>query len=174
MAETFIAIGAAMGGGSAAAGTAATATAATTTASTISTALTIGTALASIASGFAARTESRIAATQVKTQNAQARARDSQERASMAEEYAEITADQTAVQIANGLNPGVGTPASVRSATRAVADRNLSTSRENTLNRSRVARLQQRALLSQGNAAMIRGFVGAGQAGMQGYQLTGG
>lgn len=174
MAEVFIALGTALGGGAAAGTTAATATAATaTTASTISTALTIGTALASVAAGFAAKGQAVAQAAGLRAQEAQTKAQGAQERASLAEEYAEITADQTAVQLANGLNPHVGTPATIRTATREFAERNISTARENTRNRTRVMRLQRRALLAEGNAALFQGVMGAGTAGLQGAQLVG-
>jgi hypothetical protein len=77
--------------------------------------LSIGSALASIAQGSAqaaALEDQGDAGHRCRT--TRARARDAQERASLAEEYADLTSEQAAVQLANGLNPGVGTPASVR------------------------------------------------------------
>lgn len=187
MAETFIAIGAAvkagaaataasvssMFTGTAAAGGATAAAGAGTTASTISTALSIGSALSSIAGGFAGAAAAKDQARQVSVQSAQQRAQDSQKRASLAEEYSDLVAEQEAIQIANGLNPGIGTPATVRNATREIAERNLSTSRENTRNRSRVARLQQRSLIKSAGSEIFRGFVGAAGTGLNALQAVG-
>ena len=91
----------------------------------------------------------------------------------MAEEYAEMVADQTAVQIANGLNPGVGTAATVRNATREVAERNLSVSRENTRNRMQVARMQQRSLYKGANTALLGGFTQAASTAAGAFEAVG-
>jgi hypothetical protein len=195
MAETIIAIGTAvssavstagtavssMFAGSAAAGTGAAASGAAASgttalggfASTVSTALSIGSAISSIAAGNAAATATQEQARQVRVQDAQSRAQGAQRRATIAEEYADLVSEQTAVQLANGLNPNVGTPKNVRNATREFAERNLATSRENTLNRSRVARLQQRSLMRSANAQRIGGFVQAGQTGANALQAVG-
>jgi hypothetical protein len=187
MAETFIAIGSAITstigsagtaissfftGGSAAASTGAAA-ATTTTASTFSKVLTVGSALSSIAGGFSMAEAKKDQARQVGVQMAQERARDSQRRATIAEEYADMVADQKAVQIANGLNPNVGTPASVRGATRDIAERNLSISRENTRSRMAVARLRQRSLYRGANTAMLGGFTQAAGTYADGMQAWG-
>lgn len=187
MAETFIAIGASISaaasataasvsalftGGAAATGSAAAAGTATT-ASSLSTALSIGSALSSIAGGFMSAEAQKDQARQVGVQIAQQKAADSQKRASMAEEYAEIVADQTAVQLVNGLNPGVGTPATVRAATREFSERNLSVSRENTRNRAAAGRAQQRSLYKGANTALLGGFTQAAATGAQAYQAVG-
>jgi hypothetical protein len=178
MAAAFMAITGALGGGGAAAGAATAASgmfaggsaagvAASTAAagggfaSTLTTVLSIGSALASIAQGSAQAAALKDQATQVAVQDSQSRAKDAQERASLAEEYADLTSEQAAVQLANGLNPGVGTPASIREASTKFAERNLSVSRENTKNRSTVARLQQRSLMKQASNARLGGFLGA-------------
>jgi hypothetical protein len=182
MAAAFMAITGALGGGGAAVGAATAASslfaggsaagvAASTVAggglaSTLTTVLSIGSALASIAQGSAQAAALQDQATQVAVQDSQSRARDAQERASLAEEYADLTSEQAAVQLANGLNPGVGTPASIREASTKFAERNLSVSRENTRNRSTVARLQQRSLMKQASNARLGGLLGAiGSAG---------
>lgn len=189
MAETFIAVGAAVksaaaataasvssffaGTGAAAAGTGAAAAGAAGGAGALSTALTVGSALASIGTGFANARAQRDQAKQVAVQAAQQKAQDSQRRATLAEEYADLVSQQQAIQIANGLNPGVGTPATVRSATRTFAERNLSTSRENTRMRMQTARLRQRSLMRSANTATVAGFVGAGQTFMDNYRTVG-
>lgn len=178
MAETIIAIGASIGSAAAAvgssfsalfAGGAATAGAA----SSLSGALSIGSALASIASGIAGAQAAKDQAQQVAIQDAQSRAQDSQQRASIAKEYADLISEQQAVQIANGLNPGVGTPASVRRATTEIAERNLSISRENTLNRTRVARLQRRSLMMSANVSLLKGLSGAAETMLDNMQAVG-
>jgi len=180
VAETFIAIGASIGKAASATaasissmfgGTAAGAGAAS--ASSISTALSIGSALSSVAAGFSGAAAKRDQAEQVGVQAAQQRAQDSQRRATLAEEYQDLVANQEAIQIANGLNPGVGTPASVRRATREVAERNLSVSRENTRARSATARLQRRSLFRGANTAILGGFTGAANTLAGAYEATG-
>ncbi|AGH15992.1 hypothetical protein DVVG_00006 [Dunaliella viridis virus SI2] len=141
--------------------------------STLTTALSIGSALASIGQGAAEARALRDEAGQVATQNAQSAASDAQRRASLAEEYADLVAEQSAVQIANGLNPGVGTPASIRKATTQIAERNLSVSRENTRNRTATARLQQRSLLRRASTARMSGFLGAARTGLDLFQAVG-
>lgn len=178
MAETFIAIASSIGSAVATTGTAISTfftggAAAGTAASSISSALSIGSALASIAGGVASAQAAKDQAQQVAIQDAQRRAQDSQERASIAKEYADLLSEQEAVQIANGLNPGVGTPASVRRATTEVAERNLSISRENTRNRTRVSRLQQRSLMKSGQAQLLGSFVQAGGTMASNYQAVG-
>jgi hypothetical protein len=178
MAETFIAIGAAVSGAATSAGAAVSSffTAAGglgTVASTLSTALSIGSAFSSIAAGQAAGQAKEDQAQQLAVQTAQQSAADSQNRASLAEEYADLVADQEAVQIANGLNPGIGTPASVRTATRNFAERNLSVSRENTRNRTKVSRLQQRSLFKSANTSRMTGFTNALSTGAQAFQAVG-
>jgi hypothetical protein len=148
-------------GGSAAATAATTAAAGGGLASTLTTVLSIGSALASIMQGNAQAAALENQAEQVIVQDNQSRARDAQKRASLAEEYADMTSEQAAVQLANGLNPGVGTPASVREATTKFAERNLSVSRENTKNRTTVARLQRRSLMKQASNARMGGIFGA-------------
>lgn len=178
MAETIIAIGSAIGSAATTAGTAVSSffaggAAAGTAASSISTVLSIGSALASIAGGVAASNAAKDQAAQVALQDSQSRAADSQRRASLAKEYADLVSEQQAVQIANGLNPGVGTPASIRAATTKIAEQNLSIARENTLNRTKVARLQQRSLFKSAQASLLSGFVeGAGTMG-RAFQAVG-
>lgn len=188
MAQAFIAIGTALSGGGAAAATAGTAASAGFAggaaaggvtgalggvASTLSTVLSIGSALSAIGSGFAQANAKKDQAAQIAVQNAQSRAADAQKRASMAEEFADLVSDQQAVQLANGLNPGVGTPASVRKATTQFAERNLATSRENTRTRSQVARLQRRSLFRGANTAILGGFTQAAGIGADALQAVG-
>jgi hypothetical protein len=197
MSSVFIAIGtalasagAAMGLGAAATGAAAagaatatgvgaagaaTAGAAATGAATVtlSQVLSAGSALAAIGQGFAANA-------QAKTQAAFARAEATQEEAAgaartrdLAKEYAELRGEQTVIQLANGLDIGVGTPVNIADATRRQADRNVSVTRENTRNRSRMARLRSRGLLSEGKASLAAGFGKAAGIGADSFQLTG-
>ena len=197
MAQAIIAIGASIGtaaasagtavsgmfaaGGAAAGGAAAGSAAATSagvlgtgiSASTISTVLSVGSALASIGSGFAQSAAAKDQARQLAVQTSQMKAGDSQKRASMAAEYADLVSEQTAIQIANGLNPNVGTPATVRGATREIAERNIATSRENTQNRTSVARMQQRSLMKSANTHVLGGVMQAANTGIDAYRAVG-
>lgn len=178
MAQTFIAIGAAVKATASAVGASVSSlfsggAGAAGSASTLSSALSVGSALSSIASGVAGASAQRDMARQVQVQAAQSAAADAQERASLAEEYRDLIADQKAVQLANGLNPGVGTPKSVRDATRTFAERNLATSRENTRLRTRTARLQSRSLFKSANTSLLRGFTSAGQTLADNHRATG-
>ena len=163
--------------GSAAAGSTAAASAGVLgtgiSASSISTALSIGSALSSIAGGYAKAEATRDQARQLGVQTAQFKAGESQKRATAAEEYADLIADQEAVQIANGLNPGYGTPASVRTATTSFSERNLSTSRENTRMRAQTARMQQRSLFKGANNAILSGWTQAAATGAGAFQAVG-
>ena len=181
MAETVIAIGSALSAGVGKAATTvaglfkggAGAAAAGTGASTLSNVLTVGSALSSIAGGFAARSAAQEQAEGVRVQEAQTAAQGAQRRAQLAREYEELVGEQDAVVAAAGLNPGVGTPASVRRATTAIADRNLSISRENTRSQMRVLRSRRRSLMSGGRLKLLSGFVDAGRTAAEQFEQTG-
>ena len=175
MAETIIAVGAAISASATAAATSVSTffAAGSTGASTLSTVLTVGSALASIGGGIAANNAAKDSAEQVGLQMIDTRAQGAQRISMLSREFAEISADQTAVQLANGLNPGVGTAATVRKATAELADRNIATTRENTRNRIATQRLQQRSLLSSGRAALAKGIVNAGTTALSGFSDVG-
>jgi len=179
MATAFLAIGSSLGLGGAAAGAGATAGAAAGAAglaggiSTISQILSAGSALAAIGQGFAAsnrlKGEAALAnaeATQEEAAGA-ARARD------LAREYAELRSEQGVIQAANGLNTDIGTPENVARSTAKMAERNLSVTRSNTRNRTRIARLRARGLNSEAGAALFKGFGSAGSIALDSFQLTG-
>lgn len=180
MAEAFIAIGAAIATGGAsigamfgAGGAAAGGAAAAGGISTLSTVLSTGSALMSIMGGIQQSKALKEAGHEANVQAEQTLAQGSQKRASLAEDYKRMSADQAAIQIANGLNPGVGTPASIAKATTEVAERNLSITRENTQNRYRMQRAKSRGLMSNARAAMLGGFIDAGTTMAGAYQRTG-
>jgi hypothetical protein len=183
MATVFAAIGASLAsvgvGTAAAAGTAAATTAATgvlgtgLSISTISTVLSAGSALAAIGQGFAANNQAKTQAAFAKTEASQNEAAGAQQASDLAREYAALRSEQSVIQLANGLDIGVGTPVNVAEATSRQADRNLSVTRENTRNRSRMSRLRGRGLLSEGKAALVGGFGRAGAIGLDAFQLTG-
>tara|TARA_R110000796_G_scaffold252630_1_gene389122 strand:- start:8926 stop:9489 length:564 start_codon:yes stop_codon:yes gene_type:complete len=187
MSTVFAAIGASLAaagiGTAAAAGTAAatTAAAAATTGvlgtglsiSTISTVLSAGSALAAIGQGFAANNQAKTQAAFAKMEASQNEAAGAQQASDLAREYAALRSEQSVIQLANGLDIGVGTPVNVAEATSRQADRNLSVTRENTRNRSRMSRLRGRGLLSEGKAALVGGFGRAGAIGLDAFQLTG-
>lgn len=179
--STFMGGGAAAGAAGGGAATTATATTGMSGLSLLSSALSAGSAISSIASANASaaaiQAQAEEQAAQIQTQAAQSKARDAQERATLAKEYESIVAEQKAVQFAAGLNPGVGTPAKIRTATRKIAEQNLSVSRENTRSRQAVARLQTRSLFKSANArsASVRaqGYGSALKTGINALQLVG-
>jgi pyruvate/2-oxoglutarate dehydrogenase complex dihydrolipoamide acyltransferase (E2) component len=205
MAGMFTAIGASLlgGGGAAVAGAAAGGL------SGLSTILTVGSAIGSIMQGVSqanaikaqamsqAQQQMDMAlgyeseAAQVAAQSAQEKARDAQTRAGMAEEYADLIAEQQAVQVANGLAPGVGSAADIQKATTMIAERNLNVSRENTANQAAIRRMQQRSMMSKASmsrsnasgilssakesaqAARLGGFIGGFTTMLSGFQRVG-
>lgn len=183
MATVFMAIGAGMASaGTAAAGLfgasaagAATGAAATagSAAVTISQVLSAGSALAAIGQGFASRKQARDQAAFGQAEAAQEEAAGAGRTRDLAREYAELRSRQSVVQLANGLDIGVGTPVNVATATQYQAERNMSVTRENTRNRARTARLRSRGLLAEGNAALVAGFGRAADIAGDAYQLTG-
>jgi hypothetical protein len=185
IAASLAAVGA---GTAAAAGTVAATTAATAAAttaatagvlgtglsiSTISTVLSAGSALAAIGQGFAANNQAKTQAAFAETEAAQNEAAGAQQASDLAREYAALRSEQSVIQLANGLDIGVGTPVNVAEATSRQADRNLSVTRENTRNRSRMSRMRGRGLLSEGKAALVGGFGRSAAIGLDAMQLTG-
>jgi hypothetical protein len=196
MATLFAGIGAALGGGgAAAAGGAAAGAAAGATAGaaatggglfggllggaggggvvSLSNILTAGSALMSIAQGMAASKRLKTEAAFADAQAAQEEASGAQERAALAKEYAELTSEQMAIQLANGLDVGTGTPMNVAAATKRQADRNLDITRQNARNRAAMQRLRSRGLMSEARGAMMGGFAGALGTIRQQAQLVG-
>lgn len=185
MAETFIAIAAASSAAAASAGAAISsifaggaaaggaAAAGGITAGGLSTALSIGSAFMSIGQGIAQSKATKQEAAMMETQAQQTAVKGAQERESLSKEYAALIADQQAVQIANGLNPGVGTAQSVRAATTKQSDRNLSISRENTAGAVKVKRMQSRALMKEAKSQLIGGFLQAGMTGLDAFKAVG-
>lgn len=140
---------------------------------TLSRVLSAGSALAALGQGFAA-------SAQLKTQAAFAQAEAEQETAAgaaqardLAREYADLRSEQTVIQLANGLNIGVGTPVNVAESTQRLADQNIETTRANARNRSNLARLRARGLMSEARSAIIGGIGSAGQYALDSAQLTG-
>lgn len=182
MAETFIAIAAASSAAAASAGAAissifaggaAAGAAGGITAGGLSTALSIGSAFMSIGQGIAQSKATKQEAAMMETQAQQTAVKGAQERESLSKEYASLIADQQAVQIANGLNPGIGTAKSVRAATTKQSDRNLSISRENTAGAVKVKRMQSRALMKEAKSQLIGGFLQAGMTGLDAFKAVG-
>lgn len=135
--------------------------------------LSIGSALSSVGQGFAQRARLKTEAEFGKAEAAQELAAGASEARSFAREYAELTSDQTVAQLANGLDIGVGAPVSLRESTARQADRNISVARSNARNRSAMARLRSRGLLSEARQAMMGGLRQAGGTILDSYQLTG-
>ena len=153
-----------MGGGAAAGGTAAVG---------ISRGLSIASALASIGQGAAASARLKDEAAFAGAQAEQELAAGAAQKRDLAREYAELTGEQQVIQLANGLDIGVGTPVSVKEATQRQAQRNLDVTRTNARNRSAMTRLRQRGLMSEARASIMAGFGSAAETGLNAYQLTG-
>lgn len=182
MSTVFAAIGAGVAAASSAVGglfTAAGAAGATsaaavgTSAATISQVLSAGSALAAIGQGFAANSQAKTQAAFAQAEAAQEEAAGAGRARDLAREYAELRSEQSVIQLANGLDIGVGTPVNVAEATQKQADRNLSVTRENTRNRARMSRLRGRGLMSEGKASLMGGFGRAAGIGLDAYKLTG-
>ena len=139
----------------------------------LSTALSIGGALASISQGAAKSRRLKQEASFAEVEATEETRAGATKAANLAREYADLRSEQTVIQLANGLNIGVGTPVSIANATQRQADRNTSITRENAQNRSKMARLRSRGLLSEARGALSGSFVNAGQIGAQALQLTG-
>jgi len=163
MATMFMAIGAAI----------APAAGAVSALSTVSTVLSIGSAFAAIGKGAAERSrlkqEAKFAEIEAQDEELAGaeRARD------LAREFETLRADQTVVQLANGLDVGVGTPVNIGEATRREATRRIGISRKNTQRRARMARLRSRGLMSESRAAFTGGLLNAGGILVDEFRLTG-
>lgn len=181
MSSVFPALGASLlAGGTAAAGTAAAgagAVAATAGASsaltTISSVLSIGSALAAIGQGFAAASKAKAEAAFARTEAVQEEAAGAAKAADLAREYAQLTGEQQVIQLANGLDIGVGTPVSVKESTARTAERNLDVTRKNAANRAAMSRIRARGLMTEARASMLSGFGTALNTGLSAIQLTG-
>lgn len=181
MATVFAAIGAGVSSAASAVGglfgtgaSAASATgAAGATTTTLSQVLSAGSALAAIGQGFAAKSNADTQAAFAETEAAQEKAAGAGRARDLAREHAELRSEQSVIQLANGLDIGVGTPVNVADATKRQAERNLSVTRENTRNRSRMARLRGRGLMSEGRSSLLGGFGKAAGIGLEAAQLTG-
>lgn len=162
-------------GTTAAAATTAASTAATTAtvASTISNVLSAGSALAAIGQGMAGASAAKAQASLLDAQAAQERAEGAQQARDLAREYRELVGEQKVAMLANGLDIGTGSGANVIQATQAVAERNISVTRENARNRSAMTRLRSRGLLSEARASLMQGIGSAGQIGLDAYRMTG-
>lgn len=178
MAQILPAVGAAVsglfaGGGAAAAGATATASTAASGVLTLSKVLSAGSALAAIGQGFAAKNDAKVQAAFARTEAAQETAAGAVKARDLSKEYAELRSEQEVIQLANGLDLGTGTPMDIGRATQKVAERNISTTRENARNRSSAARIRSRGLMAEGRAALFGGFQKAAGIGLDAYQLTG-
>lgn len=166
MATLITAIGTSLAGagGAAAAGAAAT---------SLSTALSIGTGIASIFSGVASFARARTANQFAQAEAAQEEAAGEQQARDYAREYAELRSEQQAIQLGNGLDISVGTPASIGEAGARRADRSVKTARQTARNRSSMARLRGRGLLAEGRASMLGGIVDAAGVAQEQLALVG-
>lgn len=162
---------AAIGAATASAGAAATA--AGVTASGLSTAFSIGSALASIGQGVAANQRAKTEAAFARTEAEQELQKGAEQARDLAKEHAALRSEQDVIQLANGLDIGVGTPVNIARSTQNIAQRNLSKTRENARNRFRTARLRSRGLLSEGRSSLLAGFGKAAGVGLDAVQLTG-
>lgn len=173
MSTVFMAIGSAVAkAGTIFSGAAASATAGAGVV-TLSQVLSAGSALAAIGQGVAARNRLAAEAEFAKAQEVQEKAEGAAQARDLAREYNELTGEQRVIQLANGLDIGVGTPVSVADSTKRFAERNLSVTRANADNRSAMARLRSRGLMSEARSAMMSGFGRAAQIGVDAFQLTG-
>ncbi|MCK5644964.1 MAG: hypothetical protein KAJ19_29460, partial [Gammaproteobacteria bacterium] len=141
---------AAIGTAAASAGTAAAA--AGITASGLSTAFSIGSALASIGSGIAASNQKKTEAAWARTEGEQELEKGAEQARDLSREYAALRSEQDVIQLANGLDIGVGTPVNIAKSTQRIAQQNLSKTRENARNRYRMSRLRSRGLMAEGRA----------------------
>ncbi len=135
--------------------------------------LSIASALASIGQGAAAASRQRDEAAFAQAQAEQELAAGESQRRELAREYAELTSEQQVIQLANGLDIGVGTPINIHEATKRHANRNLDVTRTNARNRSSMARLRSRGLMSEARASLIAGFGRAAETGFNAAELTG-
>lgn len=175
--STFASVGAAFGGGTAAAGAAAGAGAGAAAAGSgvvsLSQVLSAGSALAAIGQGFAASKRLKQEAAFARAQAEQEEAVGAAKARDLAREYAELTGEQKVIQLANGLDIGVGTPVNVAESTKRLAERNLDTTRQTATNRAAMSRLRARGLMSEAKSSILAGFGSAAQIGLKSYQLTG-
>jgi len=187
MATVFMAIGTAVssaaasvgtlfagaGAGAAAAGTAAKGLTLGGTISTLSTVLSAGSALAAIGQGVAASRQLKDQAAFAEVQGLQEKAQGAAAARDLAREYAELTGEQKVIQLANGLDIGVGTPVNVADSTKRLAERNLDVTRGNADNRAAMSRLRGRGLMSEARTSTMAGFGRAGQIALNAYQTVG-
>ncbi len=167
----FAGAGAAGAGASAAAG--AGAAAAGSGVVTLSQMLSAGSALAAIGQGVAASRAAKDQAAFARVQGLQEQAQGAAQSRDLAREYAELTGEQKVIQLANGLDIGIGTPVNVAESTKRLAERNLDVTRSNADNRAAMSRLRSRGLMSEARSSMLAGFGRAAQIGVDAYQLTG-
>lgn len=182
MATVFMAIGTAVstaatsigsffGAGGAAAGAGAAASGSGVV--TLSQVLSAGSALAAIGQGIAASGRMRDEAAFARAQAVQEEAQGAAKARDLAREYAELTGEQRVIQLANGLDIGVGTPVNIAESTKRLAERNLDVTRQTADNRAAMARLRARGLMSEARSSMLAGFGRAAQIGLDSYRLTG-
>lgn len=182
MATVFMAIGTAVSSAAASVGTmfagagaagAGAAAAAGSGVVTLSQVLSAGSALAAIGQGVAASRAAKDQAAFARAQAVQEQAQGAAQSRDLAREYAELTGEQKVIQLANGLDIGVGTPVNVAESTKRLAERNLDVTRQNADNRAAMSRLRARGLMSEARSSMLAGFGRAAQIGVDAYQLTG-
>lgn len=176
MATVFAAIGTAVSSAVTSVGTmfsGAGAAAAGSGAVTMSQVLSAGSALAAIGQGMAASRAAKDQAAFARAQAAQEQAQGAAQARDLAREYAELTGEQKVIQLANGLDIGVGTPVNVAESTKRLAERNLNVTRQNADNRAAMSRLRARGLMSEARSSMLAGFGNAVNIGLDAYQLTG-
>lgn len=170
MATVFAAIGTSLagaGGATAAAGAAGSAIVA------LSQGLSVLSALSAIGQGISTKRRLETEAAFARAQAVQEEAKGAAEARDLAREYAELTGEQKVIQLANGLDVGVGTPVSVRESTKALNERNLDVTRQTASNRAAMQRLRARGLMSEAKASLLGGFGSAAQIGVNALQLTG-
>lgn len=179
MATVFAAIGTAVSSAAASVGTmfagagAGAAAGAGSGVVTLSQVLSAGSALAAIGQGVVASRAAKDQAAFARAQAVQEQAQGAAQARDLAREYAELTGEQKVIQLANGLDIGVGTPVNVAESTKRLAERNLDVTRQSADNRAAMSRLRARGLMSEARSSMLAGFGRAAQIGVDAYQLTG-
>jgi hypothetical protein len=141
--------------------------------STVSTVLSIGSALSAIGAGRATQNRKNEEAAHADLEAEEIKLAGGEARRDLSLEYEKLRAEQTSVQLANGLDLGVGTPVNIGQATKREATRRQDITRENVNRRTRMARLRSRGLVSEGKTAFTSGLLNAGGIVMDQAKLTG-
>lgn len=139
----------------------------------VSGALSIGSALSAIGQGKAQATKLQTEAMFAMAQGEQEKALGAAKARDLAREYAELSGEQQVIQLANGLDIGVGTPVSVRESTKRLNERNLDVTRKTARNRAAMQRLRSRGLMSEAKASVLAGYGRAGNIAVDAIQTLG-